>query len=232
MSATPITLEQVTAALPANLKKAASPEIVDLLNNIAADPMVAEQVRENFVSYTAILKDGKYKTEDFIHAIAYVSYKMMGDSNLEAYCKTFPQRHAALVARGASGKDISAYVAGYNKGQLVNKVLEQCIVPSWVLNQDLFQKALNVQADLMINANSEKVRSDAANSLLTHLKKPEAIKGQLDINVNDSSGMNELKEAMRKLAETQRDQIAGGVPIKQITDSVIIENEDSSNGAN
>ena len=89
--------------------------------------------------------------------------------------------------------------------------MEQSLVPTWVLNQDLFQRALNVQADLMLNANSEKVRAEAANSLLTHLKKPEA-KGDFQINLNtpDSSGMAEMKETLAQLAQQQREMIAGG----------------------
>ncbi|WP_211259246.1 hypothetical protein, partial [Dyella japonica] len=41
-----------------------------------------------------------------------------------------------------------------------------------IVNQDLFQEALNHQAWLMKNATSEKVQCGAANSILTHLQKP------------------------------------------------------------
>jgi hypothetical protein len=95
-----VTVDQLQLALPTNLKKSASQELADLLNNISTDPFICEQVRENFISYTGVLKDGKYRTEDYIHAVAYVSFKLMGDSNKEAWCKTFPSRHAALASRG------------------------------------------------------------------------------------------------------------------------------------
>jgi hypothetical protein len=225
-----LSLGEVQACVPANLKKSVQQSLVDELNQIASDPMIAEQIRENFVSYAGVLKDGKFKTEDYLAAVAYVSYKLMGDSNKDAWGRTFPQRYALLVSKGASEKDISAHVAAYNKGKLVNMILEQTMVPTWVLNADLFQKALNVQADLMNSANSEKVRSDAANSILTHLKRPEAVKGQLDITVKDSSGMNELKNVLGELAAQQRELMANGTPIKLITDATIIENEDVSNG--
>ena len=64
-------------------------------------------------------------------------------------------------------------MTSYNKNKLVNLILEQSMIPSWVLNQDMYQKALNVQCELMLTANSEKV-SDAANSILTHLKPPQS----------------------------------------------------------
>jgi hypothetical protein len=225
-----LSLGEVQACVPANLKKSVQQSLVDELNQIASDPMIVEQIRENFVSYAGVLKDGKFKTEDYLAAVAYVSYKLMGDSNKDAWGRTFPQRYALLVSKGASEKDISAHVAAYNKGKLVNMILEQTMVPTWVLNADLFQKALNVQAELMNSANSEKVRSDAANSILTHLKRPEAVKGQLDITVKDSSGMNELKNVLGELAAQQRELMANGTPIKHITDATIIENEDVSNG--
>lgn len=230
-----LTLGEIQACLPANMKSAANQELVDNLNAIAADPLVAEQIRENFVSYAGVMRDGKFKTEDYLSAIQYVSFKLMGDSNKDAWARAFPQRFALLKARGATEKEISAHVAAYSKGKLVNAILEQSMVPTWVLNADLFQKALNVQADLMQNANSEKVRSDAANSLIVALKRPEAVKGQIDLNIKDSSGMNELKQVLGEMAVRQREMLEQGAPIRQITDARIIENiegEVVENGAN
>lgn len=220
-----LTQDMVVRAVPANLKSAITPQLVDLVNNIAADPLVAEQVRNNFISYTGVLKDGKFKTEDYIHAVAYVSYKLMGDSNQDAYFKTFPARYQALMAKGSTPKDISAYVSAYNKGKLVNLVLEQTLVPAWVLNQDLYQRALNVQADLMMNAASEKVRTDAANSILTHLTKPKEAGPLINIDARETSGMTELKEMLGKLATQQRDLIASGVTAKAIAAQPIIDVE-------
>lgn len=226
-----LSLGEVQAAVPANMKKLVDQPLVDTLNQISADPLVADQIRDNFISYTGVLKDGKYKTEDYLAAVMYVSFKLMGDSNKEAWCKAFPSRYATLKARGAQEKEVSAHVAAYTKGKLVNAILEQSMVPTYVLNAHLFQQALNVQADLMQNANSEKVRSDAANSILTHLKRPEAVKGQIDVNIKDSSGMNELKNVLGDLAAQQRELLANGAPIRQITDARIIETEVDENGA-
>lgn len=220
-----LTKELIERAVPANLKNAITPQLVDLVNNIASDPLVAEEVRNNFISYTSVMKDGKFKTEDYIHAVAYVSYKLMGDSNKDAYFKTFPQRMQVLLAKGTSEKDISSYVAAYAKNKLVNLILEQSLVPTWVLNQDLYQSALNVQADLMRTAMSEKVRSDAANSILTHLTKPKESGPLIAIDMKETSGMTELKETMRKLADQQQQLIAAGVTAKEIAAQTIIDVE-------
>jgi hypothetical protein len=221
-----LTKEIVERAVPANLKNAVTQSLVDQVNNAAADPLIAEQIRNNFVSYTGVLKDGKFKTEDYLNAVCYVSYKLMGDTNKDAYFKAFPQRYQALLQKGTSEKDISAYVSAYAKGKLVNLIMEQTLVPSWVLNQDLYQRALNVQADLMISAQSEKVRTDAANSILTHLTKPKEAGPLINIDARETSGMTELKDMLGKLAAQQLSLIQGGVTAKEIAAQRIIDATD------
>lgn len=220
-----LTTDQVAQALPPSLKSAATDELTDRINNIISDPVMAEEVRNNFISYTKVLQEGKFKTEDYLNAVVYVSHKLTGMSNQDAYAKTFPQRMADLIARGVSTKDISSYVSMYNKGKLVNLVLQQSIVPTWVLNADIFQKAINTQADLMVNAQSELVRTQAANSLLTHLAKPKEVGPLVNIDMRDSSGMEELKDMMRRVAAGQRDAIGSGLTAKQIAEMPLIEGE-------
>ena len=218
-----LTKQEVEQALPPNLKGAATQSLTDKINNIIQDPVIAESVRDNFVSYTSVLRDGRFKTEDYLNAVVYVSFKLMNQSNLEAYQRTFPARYQALVAKGTSSKDIAAYVAAYNKGKLVNAILEQTLVPVHVLNQDIYQKAINVQAELMMTANSEKVRCDAANSVLTHLAKPKDAAAGIQIDVNVGSGMDELKDMLTRLATRQRDAISEGVPTAEIAAQRLIE---------
>lgn len=199
-----ITQEELQSALPSNLRSSVSPELVAMVNSISSDPQAASTIRENLISYSGVMRDGKFKTEDYVNAVAYVSYKIMGYTNQESYQRTFPSRYQALMARGASSKDISAYVAAYNKNKLVNLILEQTLVPMWVLNQDIYQKAINAQFTLMTTAKSEKVRSDAANSILTHLKRPEKHQVELDIGVTDSAGMKELKSTLASWRPSSR----------------------------
>jgi hypothetical protein len=220
-----LTREEIEHSLPATLKSAATQQLADRVNTIVSDPLVAQQVRDNFISYASVLRDGRFKTTDYLNAVVFVSHKLMGMSNQEAYQKTFPKRYAALKAKGVSEKDISAYVAAYSKGKLVNLIYEQTLIPVHVLNQDVYQKAINVQADLMINASSEKVRSDAANSILTHLAKPKdaVAAAQINVNVNADSGMNELKDLLAEVARKQREAIDSGVSTRDIAAQPLIE---------
>jgi hypothetical protein len=207
----PLTEDDLKRALPANLRSSVTPSLVSLVNGISSDPVIAEHIRDNIIGYSHIMREGKFKTEDYVNAVAYVSYKLMGYNNEDAYSRTFPQRYATLIARNASKKDISAYVSAYHGGKLVNLIMEQSLVPTWVLNQDIQQKAINHLALLMTTATSEKVQADAAIGLLNHLKKPEP-KGdfQIKIDTSETSGMKEMQSMLSKLAQQQRDMIESG----------------------
>ena len=205
-----LTIEQFKQALPEKVKKSVNQELIDSINNTLSDPEMFEAYRENLLSYTKVMADGRFKVQEYTNAVRYVSHKLMGCTNIEAYTKTFPDKYARFVAQGVVAKDIASYVTAYNKSKLVNLIFEQTLIPSYVLNQDLYQKALNVQADLMVNANSEKVRTDAANSLLSHLKMPEVHKVELDIAVKEDSSIAALRQATLELARHQRDSIGAG----------------------
>lgn len=213
---TALTVQEIQEALPHNLRGMATQSFTDKVNNIISDPLVAEQVRNNFISYTRVLQDGKFKTDDYLNAVVYVSFKLMGQSNQEAWANTFPQRYQDLVARGCSKKEISSHVSAYQKNKLVNLILEQSIVPSWVLNQDLYQKAVNIQADLMVNAQSEKVRTEAADSLLRHLAKPKEVAPLISMEVTNNTGLEQLTALMKQVSEQQRKAIESGVPTSVI----------------
>lgn len=203
--------EVLLRALPDKFKKNLNQELLDNINDTLSDPDLQDTFRENFLDYIDVLNDGRYKITDYLSAIKYCTHKLMGNSNIDSYTKTFPDRYSSMIVRGLSNKDMSSIITVYNKSKLVNKIMEQSLVPTWVLNQHLHQKALNVQADLMMNAASEKVRSDAANSLLTHLKPPEITKVELDIGIKDDDQLRELRDVTVQLAAQQRRMIESGV---------------------
>jgi hypothetical protein len=205
-----LTIDQFRAALPDKMKKSLNPELMNQINNTLADPELYEAYRDNLMSYTKVMADGKFKVSQYIDAVRYVSHKLMGCTNIEAYTKAFPDKYNRFVQQGVAAKDIASYVTAYNKSKLVNLIYEQTLIPSYVLNQDLYQKALNVQAELMTSANSEKVRCDAANSLLTHLKMPETQKVELEIGVKEDSSIAALRATTLELARQQRLMMESG----------------------
>lgn len=218
-----LTEDQFVRALPRQLKKTVTPDLVAGINKLIAEPGMRENFRENLLSYTNVMKDGRFKIGNYIAAVKYVSHKLLGSSNIEAYSKTFPDRFQRLVNEKAADNVISSYATAFNKTKLVTLIMEQTMVPVHILNADLHQKAVNVQATLMISASSEKVRCDAANSLLTHLKPPETTKIEMDVNVKQDSSIDELRATTQQLAQKQREMIQKGqMSVKEVAESKIV----------
>lgn len=206
-----MTVEQFKTALPAQMRKSVNKEVLDQINTKLSDVDMHETYRENLLSYAHIMREGKYKVSQYIDAIKYVSLKVMGKTNIEAYSITFPDKIVDWRNRGTTDKDVSAYVASYNKGKLISRLLEETAIPIWILNQSTQQKAINILLDLAVNANSEKVRSDSASSLLTHLKPPETTKVELDIGIKGESVISGLKKTISDLGSVQSEAIGLGI---------------------
>lgn len=206
-----LTEEQFKQALPVAFRGNVTPEVMKGVNELLSDPNVAEQYRDNLVGYTNVIKEGKFKLESYVYAVKYVTQKMMGKNNTDAYIATFPDKYQDFCNRGVSQKDIASYISAYNKGKLVSLIMEQSLIPVWVGNQDLYQKALNVQAELMMNATSEKVRCEAANSILTQLKQPDKTKITLDVSEEASDTMKALRDSTMALVAQQREMIQAGM---------------------
>jgi len=205
-----LTQEQFVRVLPKKLHTQISSELVDQINTTISDPILMEAYRDNLLSYTNVMTDGKFKMHSYLDAVRYVSCKLFGSSNIEAYTKTFPDRYQRFITNNTSQKDIASYVTAYNKTKLVNLIFEQTLIPTHILNADLYQSALNTQAELMLSASSEKVRTDAANSLLTHLRMPDTNKIELDITVKEDSAIADLRASTMKLVGAQKAAISSG----------------------
>lgn len=206
-----LTVDVLKKSLPSKYKRNVNDDLLEHINTILDHPELYDDYRNNFLTYISVIQDGKYKLDDYLNAIKYCTHKLMGESNMDSFVKTFPNRYQSMIAKGYTAKEMSAHVAMYNKNKLVNMILEQTMIPTWVLNQDLYQKAINVQADLMLNAMSEKVRSDAANSLLVHLKPPEVKKVELDVGIKQNDEIEALRNITAELAAQQRRMIEAGV---------------------
>lgn len=222
-----LTLETLKATMPKRMRHNINQDLVNKLNKLVTDPDERVYFRENLLSYTHVLQDPNIKLEAYIHAVRYVSYKLMGMNNQEAWIKTFPDRYQRILNDGKSDAHLRATVSGYNKNKIVATVYEQALIPVHVLNADVFQQAVTTQALLMTDPNvSDKVRSDAANSLMTHLKPPEARKLTLDVAVAEDDSLRELRHAVTDLAKAQRQAIEAGVEdAKRIAESKLIPAE-------
>lgn len=218
-----LTVDSLKAALPTRLKYEATQSLVDKINKSIQDPIMAESIKDNFLTYSHVLTNSRYQMDEYLNAVKYVSFKLMGLTNQDAYFKTFPDRYTKLVAKGTTTKDISCYVAAFARTKLVNDIMEQSLIPTWILNQDAYQKAINTQVELMNTAKSEKVRAMAADSILNHLKKPEKQEALVNIDMRETKGIAELKQSIVDLAKVQKELIQQGMSPKTIAETEIID---------
>lgn len=220
-----VSMEEIKAATKGG--KIAPQVVYTAINELVwGNDQMRNEYRNNVIGYMSILNDpdSRFKVKDYLNAVKYVSHKLGGVSNKEAYSRTFPDRVRRIYGEGGSDKDLNAYVAMYTKSKLVVKMLEQSLVPTYILNADLWQEALNVEATLMRTAKSEKVRSDSAAKILDILKPPEAAKLEIDIGIKQDSSVNELRAAARELAKAQRLALENGeVGARDLAEAKLIQ---------
>lgn len=205
-----LTEDEFKLVLPDKMKKNVNQALIDQINNTLSNPEEFEYYRNNLISYTSVLKDGKFQISQYLDAVRFVGFKLMGHTDKDSYIKTFPDKYQKFVADGVAAKDIASYITAYNKGKLVNLILEQTLIPVHVLNMDMYQKALNEQFLLGIGAKSEMVRATALNSVLAQLRPPEVKKLEMQITTPEDNSLNVLRKAMEDLATLNQGQIASG----------------------
>ena len=223
-----LTLTELTHAIPKGLRHNATQDLVDKVNSIKDDDVVKEAYRDNLVSYASVLKDGRFQINNYLDAIRYITHKLMNKSNIDAYIATFPDRYQNFLTKGTSEKDIASYVSSYNKNKLVNMIREQTIIPTYILNADNLQKAINKQVQLISDDTvSHTVQQKAADSLMMHLKPPETSKVELDITSKSDEITEGLQKSLYELAAKQKQMIEQGlVTTKEVAESsMIIEGE-------
>lgn len=209
-----VTSEQLELALGSK-RNWASQELVTTLNSIETDG--ADLVRENWLTHANVLREGTYSLDQYTTAIKYVSLKQMGHTNQQAYSIALADRYQELVAKGYDDQRISSHVSAYHKGALVQKILAQSTVPLYMLYQDEAHKAIKTLVQVMTEPNASfKTRAEAADKLLTHIKRPEAAKVELEVSQKASDGMNELTAMMRDLAKKQLAAIESGESVRTV----------------
>ena len=220
-SAGVLTKEQLQGSMPKKFRHNVTDEMISFINSTEGDEF-RDVYKENLIGFASVIESGRYKMLDYVNAVKFVSYKLIGDSNTIAYAKTFPDRYQRLVDKNTPMKTIASFSTAYNKGDLVHKILERTLVPVHILNMDVHQEAINTQAELMRSAKSETVRQKAAECLITQLKAPEAAKIEVDVSYSNSS-IDELRETTRALAQQQLKMIqSGAVTAEHVAQSDII----------
>jgi len=217
-----LTYDVVKDVLPKNQKSLVTKELVDKLNEFDEDPELVGSFKENFLGYTEVLKSGKFKINDYINAVRFVSYKLLGKSDIDAYATVFPDRYQSLIDQGLSRDQMSPYTNAYKTNKLVVQIMEQTLVPDYILNAPLRQQMLNEAANIALNGRSEMAKVNAINAVLNHTKAPETTKIEMDIGTKENDVIAELRSVTQELAKKSKLAIESGVSsTKDIAESKI-----------
>jgi len=203
-----LTMDQLQACVPKKWRHNVTDDMITLINS-EPDEDFRQVYKENLLSFADVIQTGKYKMTQYVDAVKFVSFKLLGDTNLMAYAKVFPDRYQRQINRGTPSKNIASFATAFNKTDLVHKILERTLVPVHILNMDIHQEAINTQAELMRSAKSETVRQKAAECLIMQLKAPEAAKIEIDVSYSSDS-IDELRDTTRALAQQQLKLIQSG----------------------
>ena len=215
-----MTIEELKRAVPRHSRGMITQNVVDVMNQLEGDQGIdfAEHYKQNFITLSKVMQSGEFSTTDYLNAIKFVSHKLLANSDIDSYQMTFPDRYERLLIKWQHLGDetlirsakISTFVTAYKQNALVAKVAEQALIPPRILNAPMFQEALNVQLELALTSGSDLVRTQAANSILVHLKQPETQHIALEIGVKGTDELEAMRREMRNLASAQKNSIEVG----------------------
>lgn len=203
-------------------------ELTETINKaIMGEPeYVREFVKDNMVGLLDVMKGNNTNSfKEYVNAAKFITYKQMGDSDYRAYIRVFPDRVKDYIDRGTSNQQMYVVANRYASGSLVVKMRSMLMFPAHIMYQDVFHKAVQTQCEIMLDTKaSPKVRSDAANSLMTHLKQPEVKKAELQISTQDTGAISELAEALSALSDRQSTLIREGkYTVEELRNAEIIK---------
>jgi len=223
-----ITYEEFKKQLPKEKRHLLTEAVFEEIKKLEDDSI---DLRETLLTYTDVLTAGKFSILNYAKACKFVALLNMGKSAYDAYIIVFPERYKRWMEIKYPTKEQYAEVTGYKNRKLVTEIMKRTLIPTNILNQDKLQQAINVLADLMINAKSEMVRQKSAETLLRELKVEEKDnKLELDITVKKDESLSQLEATLNKLAEQQLQAIENGkASTKQIAEMNIIDVEPEEN---
>lgn len=219
-----LNLQELKDCMPSKMRNLVTESTLARVNAVAdGNEELIALFRDNMMNYETAVSEGKYTSQDYVNAIMFVTFKNLGYTDIDAYAKVFPDRYKEKLAKGYDRNRIAVDVSAYTHNKLVQTLINQMMIPVWLLNQPYVQRAINVQVDLMENSTSDLVRQKAAESLMNYLRKPEAA-STLEINIKQTSEMKIIEEKLTTIVDHQLEAIKQGAKLKDVIDVEYTEN--------
>lgn len=191
------------------------------------DISFGEYVRDMCLSVIDLMDNPKNRTslEGYFKAVVFCSYLNQGYSQVQAYTRTFPERVRHQQAQGADMKTLSTYASIYASGMAVSAVQARMMIPVHIMYQRNYHLAMATTMEVMQSPKtSPKVKIDAARLVMEQTRAPETSKAELNININQSDAIEELREVMAELSQKQLDTLAEGKQgLGKIAETVLLK---------
>lgn len=233
----PLTMEYMNLVLgKKRVDKPVKEKALEFINSTirGSNPAIAEHFRNICINVMDSMygNGSRINLQDYLNAALFVTYRNTGDTKVKAYTKTFPDRVQRMQREGQSMTHLNSYADIYSKNQCVIDIQAKMLLPTHIVCHDLFYEAMRVTVDIMNDDKvSPKVRVDAANNIMAHTKQPEIKKQELDIKINESNEIEQLKQALFNLSAKQRNDIIEGnySVVDVINQNIYIEDKDEEN---
>lgn len=229
-------LSTVKALLPSAQRNNMTAETLAEINKLAENPEYGEDFLEMYMNCLNLM--GKSVTrshEGYVRALKFFTLVESGHKLVDAYIKTFPERHkkrgfGANPQSDQEHKDLMRSEASrFNRTKLVNEIRTAATTPVQLIHRHVLHEAILEQANLMRTAKSEMVRQQAAACLIKELKPSE--ENVLSIQVEDGtrSVLEDLRNATKALAQSQREKvIEGHLDLRDVAEAVLVKKDEEN----
>ena len=229
---TTLTKEDVIKRFPQK-KATLTDETVELINEANNNPdFNGDEFIEQMMTYQNVMTKNRGSISEYINALKFCAYlESSGDNYTEAY-KRARANDQFVIERANLPKDSTGYreltnaASRYRKTPMVKDILTQADLPLYLMFQGGRYQAAAVLLDEMSNAMYSKDRISAADKFLTHVKPPENMKVELDIGIKQDNIIDRYESMISDLVAHQRQEIADGKDLGDITNMAIIKKID------
>jgi len=217
-----LTLEAVQKLVPKQQRTLITKEFLNRIERSVKRHDEAEEIKKNYISYLHVLKTGRYRMDDYLNAVTYVTFKLLNYTNINAYAATFPERYARITRDKGQ---VDAYASLYNSNKLVNEIYAQTVIPTHILNAPLHQEALSTLAGVIKDPDIKGlVKVKACEAILEYTKAPTIIESKLTIGIEQQQTISDLRQVTEQLADTLKVALQEGkTNLRHVADMNIVD---------
>lgn len=222
---TSVSIDEIAAQIAKQSKRTVTDHEAMTIVAICQDESIeADYFKEKLVSFSGIINGMRgVSVIDYIKAVQYCTFIATGDTQVDAYRKTHPDRVAAKSCEGT----IRASANLYHKTEIVQKIIGMTEIPLHLIFMSTKYKAVQKLAELMTTSNSDRIQMECADKLLTHLKTPETSKIEIDIGFKKNETVDSLEKTLEALAQKHVEMIgSGSYSAQDIVDAELVGGSD------